>query len=64
MDKKLTRKINERMVAGVCSGLGDYFNIDPTFVRLFFAICIITPVPIILPYLVMWMVIPEEDFKR
>ena len=32
--KKLYRNVNDKMLCGVCSGLADYFNIDPTLVRL------------------------------
>ncbi len=34
MDKKLYRSTKNSMIAGVCGGLGEYFNIDPTIVRL------------------------------
>ena len=36
--KILTRSKSNRMIAGVCAGLGDYFNIDPTVVRLLFVL--------------------------
>ena len=34
MEKRLTRVENGKMICGVCSGIGKYFNIDPTLVRL------------------------------
>lgn len=34
MAKRLYRNLNNRMIAGVCSGIADYFDIDPTLVRL------------------------------
>jgi phage shock protein C len=34
MDKKLYRSDTNKMIAGVCGGIGDYFNIDPTIIRL------------------------------
>ena len=34
MDKKLFRSTKNKMLCGVCGGLGEYFNIDPTLVRL------------------------------
>ena len=37
-DKKLFRSRTNRKIAGVCAGLGDYFNIDPTIVRILFLI--------------------------
>ena len=36
--KRLYRSLDDRMVGGVCSGLGEYFGIDPTLVRLAFVI--------------------------
>ncbi len=36
--KTLTRSVTNRMVAGVCAGLGEYLNIDPTVVRLLFVL--------------------------
>ena len=64
--KKLRRtKGEERKVMGVCGGLGKCFGIDPTFIRLAFAlVCIFPPVgtiTTILIYLVMGFVIPEEN---
>lgn len=38
MDKKLYRVDNGKMLCGVCAGLAEYFNIDPTLVRLAWAI--------------------------
>ena len=38
MNKKLYRSEEGKMIAGVCAGLGEYFNIDPTVVRLGFVI--------------------------
>ena len=38
MKKKLYRNTSNKMVSGVCSGLADYFNVDPTIVRLIWAI--------------------------
>jgi len=55
--KRLYRDINDRMIGGVCSGLGAYFHVDTTWVRLAFVIAIISGVsPFI--YLILWIVIP------
>lgn len=58
--KKLYRS-NNRMLGGVCAGIAEYFNIDPTLARviavmLFFFPCI----PALLCYLVAWALIPEK----
>ena len=41
MEKKLYRNEHNKMIGGVCSGLGDYLNIDPTIVRLVFLVMLI-----------------------
>ena len=59
--KKLYRSRTNRMVAGVCSGLADFFGIDPTVVRLVFvAGALLGFGSFILIYLVMFIVVPEE----
>lgn len=60
--KKLVRTRDGRLVAGVCSGLGEYFGLDPQLVRLIFALLTIfsAAFPGILLYLGAWIVIPEE----
>jgi phage shock protein C len=59
--KKLYRSRNNRMIAGVCSGLANFFGIDPTVVRLIFgAGTILGFGSFILIYLVMFIVVPEE----
>lgn len=61
MEKKLYRNPNNRLLGGVCSGLGQYFDIDITLVRLawivlFFATSGLIPVL----YGIMWAIIPKE----
>lgn len=59
--KVLVRSRNDRMVAGICAGLGKYFGIDVTMVRVIVAVvCLITGGAGILAYLVAWAIIPEE----
>jgi phage shock protein C len=58
--KKLYRSRNNRVIAGVCAGLGDYLNIDPTIVRLLFAVGALLGGSAILLYIVLMIVIPEE----
>jgi len=60
--KTLTRSVTNRMVAGVCAGLGEYINIDPTVVRLLFVLGFFVIGPgIALAYLIMAIVTPEEN---
>jgi phage shock protein C len=59
--KQLTRSSHNRMISGVCAGLGEYFNIDPTVIRLLFVLAIFLTGPgIILAYLIMALIVPEE----
>jgi phage shock protein PspC (stress-responsive transcriptional regulator) len=59
--RQLTRSTSNRMIAGVCAGLGDYLNIDPTIVRLLFVLAFFTGFGgIAIVYLVMALVIPEQ----
>jgi phage shock protein C len=59
--KQLRRPTTDRMIAGVASGLGRYFNVDPTLVRVGFAVlAVITWGTALLAYPLMWFLIPEE----
>ena len=59
--KKLTRDVQNKSIAGVCSGLGRYFNIDPVLFRLIFVAAIITGGWGLLLYIIMWIVIPPDN---
>jgi phage shock protein PspC (stress-responsive transcriptional regulator) len=58
--KILYRSKSNRMIAGVCAGLGDYLNIDPTIIRLLFVLGFFTfNGAMLLVYLIMAIVTPE-----
>ena len=60
-NKRLIRTRKGRLLAGVCSGIGEYVGIDPTVVRLIFiALALVTAGAFALVYLAAWLVIPEE----
>ena len=59
MEKKLYRNTQDKKVAGVCSGLAEYFKIDPTIVRLIWALVSLVG-PGILAYLICALIIPEK----
>jgi len=48
------------MIAGVCAGIGDYLDIDPTIVRIAFVLLAFAGGAAILAYLIMWVIVPEE----
>lgn len=61
VEKRLYRSQSNRMISGLCAGLGEYVGIDPTVVRLVFAISSIFafPIPLVV-YFVMMVIVPEE----
>ena len=61
MERRLTRSKSDRMVGGVCGGLGEYLGIDPTFIRIFFFILVFGGGAGFWIYLLLWFLIPEED---
>jgi phage shock protein C len=65
MAKKLTRLEQNKMIGGVCAGLGEYFDIDFTLVRLIFvALALMTAIfPMLVFYVVAWIVIPAAEKK-
>ena len=59
--KTLTRSKSNRMIAGVCAGLGDYLNMDPTVIRLLFVLGFFTfNGAMLIVYLIMAIVTPEQ----
>jgi phage shock protein C len=48
------------MVGGVCAGLGEYLNADPTIIRLVFVLLTLAGFSGVLIYLVMWLVVPAK----
>lgn len=62
--KKLYRSRNERMIAGVCGGLGEYFGIDPTLICLLFVFTALAGGPGLIAYIILLVVVPEEPLSR
>ena len=56
--KRLFRDIDNRMIGGVCSGLGGYFNVDTVWFRIAFVVALLIGGSSILVYLVLWIVTP------
>ncbi|MES2732345.1 MAG: PspC domain-containing protein [Bacteroidota bacterium] len=61
MEKKLRRSRTDRMLSGVCAGIANYFSLDPTLIRVLFAIATVVGIgsPILI-YLVLIFVVPQE----
>lgn len=66
--KRLYRSRNDRIIGGVCSGLGDFFGINPVLVRLGFVAAVLMGWPGIgflgLTYLILLIVVPEEPLAQ
>lgn len=59
--KKLYRSTTDRMVAGVCGGLGTYTKIDSTVWRIIFVILLLPGgLPGFIPYVLMWIIVPKQ----
>ncbi|MBE3592761.1 MAG: PspC domain-containing protein [Thermoanaerobacter sp.] len=60
MKKRIYRSKTNRMLGGVCGGIAEYFNVDPTIVRLIWAFAAVIWGSGLLAYLIAWIIIPEE----
>ena len=58
---RLYRSGRDAMIGGVCGGLGEYFNVDPTLVRLAFVLLAFATgfFPALMLYLILWIVVPR-----
>jgi phage shock protein C len=62
--KRLLRSKTNRVFGGVCGGIADYFNIDPTIVRIVFVALAFARGAGALIYFVLWWIIPEDGKER
>ena len=60
----LARPTRDRMIAGVCSGIGRRFGVNANVVRLAFVLSMLLPGPQILIYIAGWILIPDESSNR
>ena len=58
--KRLFRSRNDKMIVGICGGLGKYLDIDPIVIRIILIILLFTVGSGILIYLIAWILIPLE----
>ena len=64
MYRKLYRSSREKMLAGVAGGVAEYFDIDPTLVRLAFVLTVLAGGAGVLAYIVMWIVVPQAPYGQ
>ncbi len=57
---KLYRSKKNRIIAGVCGGIGEYFKVDPTLIRLLWLLISIMGGSGVVAYIIAWIIIPEE----
>lgn len=61
--KRLTRSDNG-MIAGVCAGIAEYFDWDPTLVRVgYILMSIFTVFSGVIAYLILWLVVPKKQYN-
>ncbi|MDP4270628.1 MAG: PspC domain-containing protein [Bacteroidota bacterium] len=61
-ESKKLRRTYDRRIAGVCGGIAKYFDLDPTLVRVAYALLtVFTAFSGVIIYLILWFVIPEEE---
>ena len=58
--KKLYRSTKDKMIGGVAGGLGEYFNVDTTLIRLLFVLVCLLGGSGILAYIILWIIVPEK----
>ena len=56
--KRLMRSSTDKKIAGVCAGLADYFDMDPTIIRVVWLLCVVCGGVGVLAYVILWIVLP------
>jgi len=64
MAKRVYRSRNEKLIAGVCGGLGEYLGVDPVLIRIVWVVTVICAGTGILAYILAWILIPKEPVLR
>jgi phage shock protein C len=59
--KKLYRQPKGKTIGGVCSGLGEYFDIDPVIFKIAFVVCFFMGFVGFFTYIILWAIIPEKS---
>ena len=62
--KRLYRSAKDKILGGVCGGIAEYYNIDPTLVRLLWVIFSLLYGVGILAYIIAWIIVPKGPKKR
>ena len=62
MDKRLYRSTEQKVIGGVCGGLGEYLNLDPSLIRIFTVLLFFASGVGILAYVIAWVIIPKRPY--
>ncbi|RHJ92530.1 PspC domain-containing protein [Parabacteroides bouchesdurhonensis] len=64
-EKKRLVRSNDKMIAGVCGGIADYFGWDPTLVRVgYVVLSIFTVFSGVIAYIILWLIMPKEKESK
>ena len=58
--RKLYRSTSNRQLAGVCGGLAEYFNLDPTLIRVLFVVLAVLGGSGVILYIALWIIVPKQ----
>jgi phage shock protein C len=61
MEKRLYKNRTNKMIGGVAAGFAEYFNLDVTLVRVLMVAAFFAPIPAIIPYIVLWILLPTKE---
>jgi phage shock protein C len=63
MEKRAYRNTQDKVIAGVCTGLGEYFGIDPLFIRIVFLLFLFEPPIAVVAYIALWIALPKKPIQ-
>lgn len=63
--KRLYREKKERLLGGICGGIGRYYDTDPNLIRILWVVLTLISIGIgVIAYVVAWIIIPEEPWEE
>ena len=62
-EKRLFRQPKDKMIGGVCTGIGEYFDIDPVIIRVLFVIALFMGTMGFWLYIILWIIVPKVPIK-
>ena len=61
MENRLFKNRTNKMIGGVAAGFAEYFNLDVTLVRVLMVVAFFAPIPAVIPYIVLWILLPTKE---